>query len=183
MHASQASMTQLVGALYGREFGNLRRHVVRKLGNHFEAEDVVQEAYIRMLTMPVDHPTLNNPRAFLFTVTSNLAVDTIRREQRQRRLFPEMPEVSTALNGDTAEIVCPRRSAEDQLDASMRLERVMTALDELPATCRQAFVLHKLHELSYAEVAQQMGVTVSMVEKHLSRALQHLRGHKELFDA
>ncbi len=183
MHANQASMTQMMTQLYGREFGNLRRHVVRKLGSHFEAEDVVQEACIRMLTMPADHPTLKHPKAFLFTVTSNLAVDSIRREQRQRRLFPNLDDDSVAHNGETMEIVCPRRSAEDQIDASARLSRVVALLDELPESCRKAFVLHKFHELSYAEVAQKMGVTVSMVEKHLSRALLHLRGHKDLFDA
>lgn len=179
MQTHQISVTHL----YTRELGNLRRHVVRKLGNYSEAEDVVQEAYIRMLTMPADHPTLNNPKAFLFTVASNLAVDTIRREQRQRRLYPEMSEVSTAFDGDSVEVICPQRCAEEQIDASRRLDKVLRALDELPALCRKAFLLHKIHELSYAEVACEMGVTVSMVEKHLSRALQHLRGCKELFDA
>jgi len=150
--------------------------------NPSEAEDVVQEAYVRMLTMPAGHAVLRNAKAFLFTVASNLAVDTVRREQRQKRLFPTINETSTASEGDVLEVICPRRSTEDQVDASMRLSCVLDALDDLPATCRRAFTLHKLEELSYAEVAAEMGVTVSMVEKHLSRALQHLR-NRELFNA
>jgi RNA polymerase sigma factor (sigma-70 family) len=179
MHIQQATISQM----YAHESNNLRRHVLRKLGNYCEAEDVVQEAYIRMLTMGADHPTLRNAEAFLFTVASNLAVDVIRREQRLRRLFPNLSATTTAFEGDTLEVVCPSCSAEDQVDASMRLNRVMAALDELPSSCRQAFVMHKFQELSYAEVAAEMGVTVSMVEKHLSRALQHLRGRKDIFDA
>jgi RNA polymerase sigma-70 factor (ECF subfamily) len=176
MLANEAS----ISALYAQEFRDLRRHIVRKLRNTFEAEDVVQEAYVRMLTMPAGHAVLRNAKAFLFTVASNLAVDTVRREQRQRRLFPALNETSTAFDGETLEVVCPRRSTEDQVDASMRLRCVLEALDDLPAACRQAFTLHKLEELSYAEVAAEMGVTVSMVEKHLSRALAHLRNQEIL---
>jgi RNA polymerase sigma factor (sigma-70 family) len=169
-----------IAALYTQEFSDLRRHIGRKLRNPCEAEDVVQEAYIRMLTMPEGHAVLRNAKAFLFTVASNLAVDTVRRAQRLRRLFPDMTDTTTAFEGDTLEVVCPRRSTEEQVDAAMRLSCVLDALDDLPATCRQAFLLHKVHELSYAEVATEMGVTVSMVEKHLSRALQHLRTRENL---
>ncbi len=171
-----------ISALYAQEFRDLVRHIVRKLRNPREAEDVVQEAYIRMLTMPAGHAVLRNAKAFLFTVASNLAVDTVRREQRQRRLFPTMSETSTAYEGDALEVICPRRSTEDQVDASMRLSWVLEAVDDLPANCRQAFTLHKLQELSYAEVAAEMKITVSMVEKHLSRALQHLR-NREILNA
>jgi RNA polymerase sigma factor (sigma-70 family) len=163
-----------ISALYLQEFSDLRRHIVRKLRDPFEADDVVQEAYIRMLTVPAGHAVLRNAKAFLFTVASNLAVDTVRREQRQRRLLA-MSDTSTAFDGETLEVICPRRSTEEQVDASMRLSCILGALDALPANCRQAFTLHKMHELSYAEVAVEMGITVSMVEKHLSRALRHLR--------
>jgi len=173
MLANEAS----ISALYAQEFSDLRRHIVRKLHNRCEAEDVVQDAYMRILTMPAGHAVLRNAKAFLFTVASNLAVDTVRRQQRQRRIFPTMNETSTAFEGDALEVICPRRSTEDQVDAAMRLKCVVGALADLPATCRQAFTLHKLEELSYAEVAAKMGITVSMVEKHLSRALQHLRNH------
>jgi len=171
-----------INALYAQEFRDLVRHIVRKLHNPREAEDVVQEAYIRMLTMPAGHAVLRNAKAFLFTVASNLAVDTVRREQRRKRIFPSVNETSTAYEGDALEVICPRRSTEEQVDASMRLSCVLEALDDLPANCRQAFTLHKLDDLSYAEVATQMGITVSMVEKHLSRALHHLRNHQN-FDA
>jgi RNA polymerase sigma factor (sigma-70 family) len=171
-----------VATLYTQEFKDLRRHICRKLRNPCEAEDVVQEAYIRMLTIPVDHPILRNAKAFLFTVASNLAVDCVRRKQRQRRLFPDMTQATSAFEGDALEVVCPRRSTEDQVDAVMRLASVLEALDNLPPTCRQAFVMHKLFELSYAEVAAKMRVTVSMVEKHLARALRHLR-HCESLNA
>lgn len=176
MLAHEASITDL----YAQEFSDLRRHIGRKLRNQYEAEDVVQEAYVRMLTMPDNHAVLRNAKAFLFTVASNLAVDTVRRAQRLRRLFPDMSDTTTAFEGDMLEVICPRRSTEEQVDATMRLTSVLAALDDLPATCRQAFLLHKVHELSYAEVAAEMGVTVSMVEKHLSRALQHLRTRENL---
>lgn len=171
-----------VAGLYTREANGLRRHLQRRLGNSDSAEDVLQDAYVRMLTMPVQHAKLLSPRAFLFTVASNLAVDSIRREQRMHRLFAQLPDRETALEGEVVEIICPARSVEDQVDAKQRLASVMNRLAELSPKCRLAFALHKFQEFSYAEVALQLDITVSMVEKYLSRALQHLRQYPELFE-
>ncbi len=171
-----------VAGLYSREASSLRRHLQRKLGNWDSAEDVLQDAYLRMLTMPTQHAKLLSPRAFLFTVAGNLAVDTIRREQRMHRLSAQLPDCETAIEADALEIICPQRSVEDQVDAKQRLTTVMLRLAELAPKCQLAFVLHKFQELSYAEVATRLDITVSMVEKYLSRALQHLRQYPELFE-
>lgn len=171
-----------VASLYLRESGNLRRHVTRKLGNHDVAEDVVQDAYLRMLTVGAGHEALRSPKAFLFTVASNLAVDSLRKKQRTQRLLPPAWSADWDDRDETEEAVCPGRSVEDVVDAEVRFSRVMDALEDLPPKCRNAFVLHKFHELSYAEVAERLGVTVSMVEKYLSRGLEQLRRHPELFD-
>jgi RNA polymerase sigma factor (sigma-70 family) len=164
-----------IAALYTEELKGLRRHVARKLGNPSEAEDIVQEAYMRMLTIPAGHTALRNAKAFLFTVASNLTVDTIRRDRRLRRLLPGLNDSPSALDEDRMNVTCPVSSIEDQVDACMRMNCVVRALGELPAACRRAFIMHKFHSLSYAEVARKMGVTISMVEKHLIRALAHLR--------
>ena len=161
--------------LYADESAALRRRVVRKLGNFDEAEDVVQDAYLRMLTMHGEYSSLRCPKAFLFTVASNLVVECVRRDQRQERLFGLIPNVEVVLDDDELNVVCPGCPVEDRVDAMMRLSQVIEALDELPAKCREAFVIHKFHQLSYAETADQMGVSVSLIEKLISRSLRHLR--------
>jgi RNA polymerase sigma-70 factor (ECF subfamily) len=171
-----------VARLYSREADGLRRHLQRKLGDHDFAEDLLQDAYLRMLSLPMDHAILRSPKAFLFTVASNLAVDSLRREQRQHRLLAGLPDREICIDGEEVDLVCPRPAVDEQVDAECRLAAVMSALESLPPKCRSAFCMHKFQELSYAEVARHLDVTVSMVEKYLSRALQHLRQYPELFE-
>jgi RNA polymerase sigma factor (sigma-70 family) len=170
-----------VAELCAREAASLRHHLLRKLGDADQAEDVMQDAYVRLLSAPSDHATLRSPKAFLFAVATNLAIDSIRRRQRMRVLFAPMPESGDDTLGEDgpSDIVCARPSAEDQIDAERRLHSVLGQLQVLPAKCRDAFLLHKFMELSYAEVGERLGVSVSMVEKYVSRALAHVRSESE----
>lgn len=172
-----------VESLYLQESGNLRRRVERTLGGRRDvAEDVVQDAYLRMLTSAGDGENLRCAKAFLFTVASNLAIDSLRREQRIQRLVPTAHVPEGGFESLAEDITHAPPGVEEAVDAKLRLESVLEALAELPAKCQTAFVLHKFQELSYAEVAERLGVTVSMVEKYLSRGLQHLRLRPELFE-
>lgn len=171
-----------VESLYVQESGNLRRRLERTLGRRDVAEDVVQDAYLRMLTSANDGTAVRCKKAFLFTVASNLAIDSLRREQRIQRLVPIANVPDSASDALAEDITHAPPGVEDTVDAKQRLTAVLEALAELPTKCQTAFVLHKFQELSYAEVASHLGVTVSMVEKYLSRGLQHLRQRPELFE-
>lgn len=164
-----------VAGLYLQEAPNLRRYLTRKLGAIDDAQDVVQDAYVRMLSSRVEEKTLNSPRSFLFTVALNLAIDSIRRRRRERRVLDIVAEPVRTADGVDLELVCPQRRPDLQVDDQIRIDHVLTCLGELSPKCRQAFVLHKFMDQSYAEVAETLGVTVSMVEKYLSRALRCVR--------
>jgi RNA polymerase sigma-70 factor (ECF subfamily) len=64
---------------------------------------------------------------------------------------------------------------EDTVAAQQTLDTVEQALFDLPSKCRQAFVLHRQSGLSYPEIAQELGVSTSMVEKYIIQALKHFR--------
>ena len=171
----------MVADLYRQEVGGLRRQLQRKLGDLAAAEDVAQDAYLRMLKLPAAQEELRSPKAFLFTIASNLAIDSMRREQRSARRFG--PCDFDADEAQDEEIfVCPLRPVDEQVDMKLRLSVIVRRLHELPDNCRRAFMLHKFDDHSYAEVACLLGVSVSMVEKHVSRALAHLRQFPELFE-
>ena len=164
-----------VSGLFAREASNLQRFLARKFGAD-DVQDIVQDAYVRMLTASaVDGPSLKNPKAFLFTVASNIAIDAMRRRQRERRAINCMPGPRAIHTGEEIDVICPNRMPEGRADDWMRINRVIDSLRPLPAKCRAAFLMHKFLDASYAEVAAELGVTVSMVEKYLSQALRHVR--------
>ncbi|MFC4309121.1 RNA polymerase sigma factor [Steroidobacter flavus] len=147
------------------------RHLVRFVsaivGNAQTAEDIAQDVYLKFSTRNVDATTVDYPKTYLFTAARNAAIDhteRLRTEQRHR----EWRE-------DLSKVVSLAPTPEAQIHSQQRLQRMATALNELPAACREAFVLNKLQGLDHRVIAQRLGISVSMVEKHVMRALGHCR--------
>ena len=146
----------------------LERYLTRKLDNPADAAEVAQETFIRLYRL--EHPDqLDNARAFLFQVASNLAVDQLRRRSLHFRfLKAESVEVGEEGSRDTA-------SPEQIVSSREKLERIYQAVDRLPEKCRQAFLLHRTSGLSYSDIALELGVSVSSVEKYILQALKECR--------
>ena len=132
--------------------------------------DFTQETFIRLYRL--EHPDqLDNARAFLFQVASNLAVDQLRRRSLHFRfLKSESAEMGDGMegSGDTA-------SPEQIVSSREKLDRIYQAVDRLPEKCRQAFLLHRTSGLSYSDIALELGVSVSSVEKYILQALKECR--------
>lgn len=142
----------------------LLRFTAAKLGSEQEAREVAQEAYVRLLQL--DRPeTIGYLRAFLFKTASNLAMDRLRARRRS-------PVFHTSADADVAafDLSPERHCAGEQMVAVLK-----TALDELPAKCREIFVLHRVEGFSRAEIAIRTGLGERMVRLYMARALEHLR--------
>ncbi len=160
-----AELTEKYGA-------SLERFLTRKLDNPADAAEVTQETFIRIYRL--EHPEeLDNARAFLFQVASNLAVDQLRRRSLHIRFL--RAETSEQADGETMEGGAYSESPEQIISGREKLDRILKAVDDLPEKCRQAFLLHRSSGLSYGEIAQEMGVSVSSVEKYILQALKHCR--------
>jgi RNA polymerase sigma factor (sigma-70 family) len=128
---------RLVGAIY------------RRLGSRDEAEDVAQDAFIRLL----DHQP-NDPSAWLFTVAGRLAVDTRRAAARRQQLVAEAD---------------PPADADVALVRAEEIASVRRVLHELPERDRQLLLMH--HDgLRYREIANRLGLAESSVGSLLTRA-------------
>ena len=158
-------------ALFERHGTVLRRFLSSRFGDDANVDDIAQEAWIRMHR--VQHPErLDNARAFLFQTAANLAVDHLRRVDFERAHFtPDLDGLSDSVEGHL--------SPERTLDAEQQLELVDQAIRELPSRCRQAFVMHRTRDMTYPEIAGQLGVSTSMVEKYIIQALKHCRRRLE----
>ncbi|MEM0953466.1 MAG: sigma-70 family RNA polymerase sigma factor [Pseudomonadota bacterium] len=151
---------------------SLERFLARKLDNPADAAEIAQETFLRLHRL--DHPDeLDNARAFLFQVASNLAVDQLRRRQLHYRFL--RTESREPGDDGSLEQLSDVASPEQILSGREKLDRIYQAIDRLPEKCRQAFLMHRSKGLSYSDIARELGVSVSSVEKYVLEALKACR--------
>ncbi|MNT30512.1 putative RNA polymerase sigma factor FecI [compost metagenome] len=134
----------------------------RKLGNVDNAADLAQDTFARLLAAG-DAASLREPRAYLTTVSSRLTAHHFRRlalERAYLEALAQQPE-ATAPSPESRALV---------VEALTAVSRV---LDQLPPRVREAFLLSQLDGLTYREIAEQLGVTVNVVQKAMARAFLH----------
>lgn len=149
---------------YEAHYDELIAFVRRKVDCPALAADIVQETYVRLAGGPA--PGLaRNPRAFLYRVAGNLVIDHLRQRQSRAKHVTSDPLPEAVADAEP--------SAEARLEARQRLALLAAAVDELPPRCRQVFILRKLEGLEQAEIAEALGISRNMVEKHLRKALLH----------
>ncbi|MBN7799023.1 RNA polymerase sigma factor [Parahaliea mediterranea] len=150
----------------------LEKYLARKLDSPEDAAEVAQEAFLRLHRLE-EPERLDNARAFLFQVATNLAVDQLRRRRLQFRLLKAERVLAedSELNDTNASGVSP----EQILGAREKLRAIYAAVDELPFKVKQAFLLHRRNGMSYNDIAREMAVSVSSVEKYILQALKHCR--------
>ena len=128
-----------------------------------EAEDIVQETFLRAVEECEKLAEVAEPKAWLVRVTWNLALD------RKRRVTPEQMDETVIAIAVSAELPADRRLA-----ASAELGRVLAAVDKLPKAERAVLLLSAVEELSMAEIAAVVGRSESGVRALLFRARVHL---------
>jgi RNA polymerase sigma factor (sigma-70 family) len=131
-----------------------------------DAQDLTHDVYLRM----AGHPCLasvQNIRAFMFTAATNLLRDRWRKANA--KFAPTLVNYEDCCLSDEAGDPC------EVVDWQDRLGRVNKAIAQLPAKPKQAFELSRMQSRSYSEIADQLEVSVSMIEKHISFALNRIR--------
>lgn len=153
-----------IKSLFEEHNRSLVRFLRARLHSEAEAEELAQEAYVKLLRLD-DSDTISYLRAFLFRIAANLATDRLK--QRDRRVkIRNLVFFETDESGPLPESV---------LSANDELAIVRQAVEELPPKCRMAFLLHKIHELSVLDTAERMELSVRMVRLYIARALAHCR--------
>jgi RNA polymerase sigma factor (sigma-70 family) len=162
--ACNHELVLMVAARYGKK---LHHYFSNTLKSSFDADDLLQELYGRLLCYhrPIRTKSLN---AFVHTIALNLVRDKSRRFDSH--------QVAATISIDEAEDIPietldPRRI----VGGIEELEQVEHALTEMRLECKKAFCLHRWQGLNHKQIASSMGVTVSMVEKHIMRVTKKLR--------
>lgn len=164
MTASAEELT--VEELYLRHHVALRRFLTRMCRCEETAADVAQEAYLRLLRF-APRRVMADPKAYLFQVAANAARDRLARERLRDRFVDGRPLADT--------VACPRPDAEAVTLGRERLAILIDAVNDLPPRCREVFLLSRFDALSNGQIAERLGITRNMVEKHIIKALLHCR--------
>lgn len=148
--------------LYQEQFPALCAHLSRVLGDRNQAQDLAQQAGLRLLELDCAQlRQIREPRAFLFQIGTNLARDCLR-----RRVTAAAGAQELQLRANTCE-----PGPELLTDQLQELERVRAAVAQLPPQARRVLLLARVEGLSQKAVASRLGIQPKTVENHLARAL------------
>jgi|694.fasta_scaffold69628_2 RNA polymerase sigma factor (sigma-70 family) len=162
----------LVG-LFERHRSELRRFLEALCQDPHDAEDLLQELWIKVATSSVG--PVGNGRAYLFRMANNMAIDQFRSRRQARARQASWLESQGLGHGLPEDQPDPAPNAETVISGRQEAEALAEAILALPPGARRALTLHRLEGLSHAEVARAMGISRSGVEKHLALAMRHLR--------
>ncbi|MBR9911408.1 MAG: RNA polymerase sigma factor [Gammaproteobacteria bacterium] len=157
--AKKIQQPSLIHCAYISNLAALKRFTLRLTGNFSDAEDVLQEAFLRAYLAEKSY-TIEQPAAFLFRISRNVALDLLRRRTRTDSICLE----AWAISELTHEI-----SPESELEAYQQLALHCDAVALLPPACRKVYILRKVNDCSYKEIAAQLGISISTVESHLEK--------------
>jgi RNA polymerase sigma-70 factor (ECF subfamily) len=146
-------------------FRRLEKLLRRRGRTREEAEDLIQEAFLRVKIYCDQGGEVKVPEAFLVRTVLNLARDA--RALEHRELYVKEP-VETLVIADAA------AAPDEVLAAEDRLKELERTLDAINPRTREVFFMHRVDGLSYAQIADHFDVSVSAIEKHIARAMAAL---------
>ena len=161
----------------------LYRNALRLTGNANDAEDLLQDTYLRAYRFFYQYQPGTNAKAWLFRIMNTVFLNDYRRKSRQGEtvsydgledfyLYNRLTEDGVgSLGGDHPETENPERAVLEKLD----IEMISQAIDKLPPEFRDTVALATLEEMSYQEIADTLEIPVGTVRSRLSRGRKLLQ--------
>lgn len=152
-----------VHVLYSDHHGWLLAWLRKRLGNAGDAADLAQDTFVRVMGKTAELPTLREPRAWLTSIAHGLVVDHVRRQDIERAYEEVLASESASCHV----------SPEIRLMALEALYALDVLLEGLKPNVRLAFLMSRLEEMSYPDIARRLQVSLSSVEKYMATAIRH----------
>ena len=166
MAAMSSMSTEELERAFKAHSREMRVFLYRQLQSSETAADLTQETWLRMLRQRPSTPVANL-RAFIFRIGRNLAIDHVRSRMSRER-HDEGLAYLYEVTGESPELI-------DSVAASQELEVLNAALQRMGEPEQSIFLKCRLQGIPHKEVARELGMSLSSVEKHLASALDFLR--------
>lgn len=146
--------------VYMTYFPGLNKYAYVILKDRAVAEDMVHNVFMKVIQNSKTFAEATNQKGYLFRAVYNECMNYVRAEQ---------------VKSDYKENRRETDLSNDAVHYKELTQEVLKALDSLPEQCRRVFQMSRYEELRYKEIALQLGITVSTVEKHMMKALKRLK--------
>ena len=140
----------------------IRASLRRTCGKDIDIDDVIQEMYTRILSVP-SLEAIRSPRQYAIQTAKSIVIDHMRRSR--------IVSISLCGSLDQLDIPDPDVTAEEHLEFQDEIQEVMAALAQLPRRPRETLILRRIEKLSARETAQRLGISERTVEDHMERAV------------
>ena len=150
-------------SFYQTHNGWLTGWLNKRLSCSFDAQDLAQDTFVRVIDSPINIEQLREQHNYLLTIARGLTIDLFRRrtlERQYREALAHLPEDEWP-------------SAEQHAIILQTLAEVDAMFAGLPAKIRQAFILSRFEGLTYPEIAEKMDISLRSVNSYLAQALEH----------
>lgn len=148
--------------LFVEYFSAIRNYIYFKTSDADLAEDIAQDTFVKLWEnrKKIDRRTV---KSYLYTISGNLAINQLKRQQLQYKF------VNQAVHRVDSE------SPEFQLQMQEYEKKLQDVIASMPDGSREVFLMNRLEDLKYKEIAERLGISVKAVEKRMSKALQIIR--------
>ena len=146
----------------------LYRFVYGIIKTEIDAEEIVQEVFVKIWE---SHEKIDNFALFdsyLFTIAYNSTISLIRKKLSEKKYIQYIKSL---------QIPPQQKSAEINSDFEILSEKVNGLIRKLPPRQKEVFMLHRENELTYRQIAEKLDISVNTVENHMSKALKFLRNN------
>lgn len=148
----------------------LKRFLRRFLKSHHDVDDLAQECFLRAYAAESDH-AINSPKAFLFAVARNLALNELAR-RANAAVEPLGDFGDLDVLEDESQV-----AIDDEVDSRERVRQLARAIASLPPQCSKVFILRKMQGLSHKDIAARLRISVRTVENHVALGLLRCKAY------
>jgi len=132
-----------------------------------QAEDIVQDIFVKIWNDPDLLDDNKNINSYLYTMVRHRALEVIRRENIGQKINQQLEYLQN--NTSNADV------EDDEIEKLLLLEQIYVSIRQLPPKCSEVFTLSKVNGLTYVQIAEKMNISVKTVENHMGKALRLMR--------
>jgi len=168
----QSNSEQTIKRVFDELFHQLVLSAFRYVNDYEQAEDIVQDVFVKAWQNFDQIRQVKNLKAYLFKAVRNSSMNFLKHIKVRQKFIVDSEVISSSVE----------KSPEDTISEEETKKRVHQAVNKLPDNWREALVLSKYDNLKYHEIAEDMNISQKTVEKYISKALQFLRQElKDIF--